>query len=59
MADADGVLCTAPVHGFGTGALMQAFIERSGVGYLEGWALSGRLLDADPETEPHILRGIE
>jgi hypothetical protein len=26
---------------------------------LEGWALSGHLLDADPEIEPHILRGIE
>lgn len=34
MARADGVLYVAPVHGFGTGALMQGFIERSGVGYL-------------------------
>ncbi|MCP2241888.1 flavodoxin family protein [Lentzea aerocolonigenes] len=34
MARADGILYTAPVHGFGTGALMQAFIERSGVGFM-------------------------
>ncbi|MDU0292972.1 flavodoxin family protein [Saccharothrix longispora] len=34
MAAADGILYAAPVHGFGTSALMQAFIERSGVGYL-------------------------
>ncbi|MEU6040975.1 flavodoxin family protein [Actinomadura sp. NPDC047616] len=34
MAQADGILYAAPVHGFGTSALMQMFIERSGVGYL-------------------------
>lgn len=26
---------------------------------LEGWALSGHLLGAEAEAEPHILRGIE
>lgn len=34
MVDSDGVIYAAPVHGFGTASLMQAFIERSGVGYL-------------------------
>ncbi|CAA9391041.1 MAG: iron-sulfur flavoprotein [uncultured Pseudonocardia sp.] len=34
MAAADGILYAAPVHGFGTSALMQMFLERSGVGYL-------------------------
>lgn len=34
MVAADGVLYAAPVHGFGTSAVMQAFIERAGVGLL-------------------------
>lgn len=34
MVAADGIIFAAPVHGFGTASLMQAFIERAGVGYL-------------------------
>jgi multimeric flavodoxin WrbA len=34
MIAADGIIYAAPVHGFGTAALMQTFIERAGVGYL-------------------------
>jgi multimeric flavodoxin WrbA len=34
MQRADGVLYATPVHGFGTASLMQAFLERAGVGYL-------------------------
>ncbi|OZM71904.1 NADPH-dependent FMN reductase [Amycolatopsis antarctica] len=34
MIAADGVIYAAPVHGFGSASLMQAFIERAGVGYL-------------------------
>lgn len=34
MIAADGIIFAAPVHGFGTASLMQAFIERAGVGYL-------------------------
>ncbi|GAB2950819.1 MULTISPECIES: flavodoxin family protein [Streptomyces] len=34
MIAADGILYAAPVHGFGTAALMQSFIERAGVGHL-------------------------
>jgi len=34
MSAADGVIYATPVHGFAAGALMQTFIERSGVGYL-------------------------
>jgi multimeric flavodoxin WrbA len=34
MLAADGIIFAAPVHGFGTASLMQAFIERAGVGYL-------------------------
>jgi multimeric flavodoxin WrbA len=34
MIAADGIVYATPVHGFGTAALMQAFIERAGVGYL-------------------------
>jgi multimeric flavodoxin WrbA len=34
MIAADGIIYAAPVHGFGTAALMQIFLERAGVGYL-------------------------
>lgn len=34
MIAADGIVYAAPVHGFGTAALMQTFIERAGVGHL-------------------------
>ncbi|WP_331739291.1 flavodoxin family protein (plasmid) [Streptomyces sp. NBC_00637] len=34
MAEADGIVFAAPVHGFGTSSLMQTFIERAGVGHL-------------------------
>jgi multimeric flavodoxin WrbA len=34
MTAADGIIFAAPVHGFGTAGLMQAFIERAGVGHL-------------------------
>ena len=34
MARADAIVYAAPVHGFGMAAVMQAFIERAGVGYL-------------------------
>lgn len=34
MAQADGIIWAAPVHGFGVASPMQQFIERAGVGHL-------------------------
>jgi multimeric flavodoxin WrbA len=34
MVESDAIIYATPVHGFGTAGLMQAFIERAGVGYL-------------------------
>lgn len=34
LVAAEGVVYALPVHGFGTSSLMQAFIERAGVGHL-------------------------
>lgn len=34
MSRASGIIYATPVHGFGAASLMQAFIERAGVGYL-------------------------
>ncbi|MDA3647024.1 flavodoxin family protein [Saccharopolyspora indica] len=67
MTAADGIIYAAPVHGFGTSALMQAFIERSGVGYLRfdrpltnkvaGVIVTGRRY-AHTEVHSHLVTNV-
>lgn len=67
MTQADGVIYAAPVHGFGTSALMQAFLERSGVGYMRfdrpltnkvgGVIVTGRRY-AHTEVHSHLVTNV-